>query len=200
MKVKSQKLKVKSYPSIPPFTPLTKGGHRGVKGGQQGGENGFTLIELVMTMALIGIIAFVVANSMSAGFKAYFTTDFRNEALNQARIAMERMSKEIRNVRSRTDIGTANAAQFCFINTDGARISFRFSANTIIREEPAACPGIAGNTLAGNITSFTFAYLQSNGSADPAPPTNTKRIRITFTSTISSESITLQSEVWPRSL
>lgn len=56
-------------------------------------EKGFTLIELVITMTLIGIIAYIVATALTTGIKAYFTTDFRKEALDQSRIAMERMTR-----------------------------------------------------------------------------------------------------------
>jgi len=164
-------------------------------------KRGFTLIELVITMVLIGIVAFIVADAMSTGFKTYFTTDNRKEALDQARIAMERMTREIRNLRSSADIGTANANQFCFVNTDGTRVSFLYSGTTIVRDEPVACPSAAGApVLANNITVFSFTYLQTDGSTDPAPPTNTKRIRIAITSTLSNEQVQLQSEVWPRSL
>lgn len=163
-------------------------------------NKGFTIIELVITMVLIGIVAYIAADAMSTGFKAFFVTDNRKEALDQARIAMERMTREIRNVRSSSDIGTANPTEFCFINIEGTRVSFRYSANAITREEPAVCPGSGGNTLANSVTGFSFSYLQSNGSPDPTPPNNTKRITINLTTTISGESVTLQSEVWPRNL
>lgn len=177
-------------------------------------RKGFTLIELVLGMVLIGIVALVVANALSTGITGFFVVDNRKEALDQARGAMDRMAKEIRNINSRSDIGTATATQLCFraINNlsdsdatnDYIIISFRYSGNTIIREDGladlAACPGIAGNTLANNITSLSFSYLQSDSTTDPAPPANTKRIRISTTSNVSGESLTLQSEVWPRNL
>lgn len=154
-------------------------------------------------MVLIAIVALVVANALSIGIKGSLVTDNRKEALDQARVAMERMTREIRNVRSSADISsTLSSTQFCFKNTDAAIVSFRYSANTIVRQEGLAlltdCPGSGGNTLANNITSFSFSYLQSDGTTDPAPPANTKRIRITTASTLSGESVTLQSEVYPR--
>ena len=131
---------------------------------------------------------------------------------------MDRMAKEIRNVKSKSseDISstTLSSSQFCFkaINNlsddnpanDNLIISYRYNGNAIIREEGladlAACPGTGGQTLASSIASFSFAYLKTDGTADSSPPTNTKRIRITATSTISSESVELQTEVWPRNL
>ncbi|MBI4683862.1 MAG: type II secretion system protein [Nitrospirae bacterium] len=198
-------MKVESYPPFNP--PLAKGGRWGGRNLHRAscimhrGKKGFTLIELVITMVLISIVAFIAADAISTGLKAFFATDNRNEALQQVRIAMERTTREIRNVRSSADVGTGNATQFCFINTDGTMVSFRYSSNTIIREEPAACPGGAGNTLANNITALTLSYIRSDGTSDAAfSAANTKRIRLVITSTVSGESVTLQSEVWPRSL
>lgn len=174
-------------------------------------KTGVTLIELVITMVLIGIVAFIVADVLSTGLEGFLMTDNRKEATDQARIAMERITREIRNVRSSSDVDTVSASttQFCFINTDGSVISFRYpglSANTIARQDAlaslAACPGAAGSDLAANIVSFSFGYIRGdNGNVENTfSAANTKRIRITITSTVSGESVQLQSEVWPRSL
>lgn len=173
-------------------------------------KNGFTLIELVITMVLIGIVAYVVASSLSTGIKAFFVTDNRKEALDQARIAMERMTREMRNLRSSSDVGIGSSGtQFCFTNIDGTTVSFRYpglSANTIARQDGlaniAACPGaVGGNTLSNNITTLTLSYIRLDGTVDTAfSAANTKRIRIIITSTVYGESVTLQSEVWPRNL
>jgi len=171
----------------------------------KGKMGGFTLIELVMTMVLIGIIAYIVATALTTGIKAYFMTDFRKEALDQSRIAMERMTREIRNVRSSSDIwASSDATRFCFTNTDGTTVSFRYPGNTVVREEGlanlAACPGAAGNTLATSITPFLFQYIDNTGAVGAFSAATTKRIRITITATKNTESVTLQSEVWPRNL
>ncbi len=162
-------------------------------------HKGFTLIELVMTMVLIGVIAYIVASAMSTGLKAYFTTDFRKEALDQARIAMERMTREIRNVKSNTDISTANATTFTFVDTSGTTISFALNAGNINRTSGAT------NTLAAGISSAgIFTYVLSTGATTQSPvPAEIlliKRVKIDITATKNTESVTLQSEVWPRSL
>lgn len=190
MKIQNLKFKIQNY-----FRKLFA--HRSLLIAQKG----FTLVELVMTMVLIGIVAYVVATALTTGIKAYFMTDFRKEALDQSRIAMERMTREIRNVRSSSDIWVGvNASEFCFVNTEGTSIDFRYTANTILREEPATCSGAAGNTLATSITSLLFEYVDNTGAVGAFSAANTKRIRITLTATKNNESVTLQSEVWPRSL
>ncbi|MBI4688976.1 MAG: prepilin-type N-terminal cleavage/methylation domain-containing protein [Nitrospirae bacterium] len=170
-------------------------------------KGGFTLIELVITMLLIGIVAFIVADAMSTGFKAYFVTDNRKEALDQARIAMERMTREIRNVRSLgrdndgdgnidADITTANASELCFTDTNNTAIRFRLSGTNILRSEGTSCPPATENTLAEKVTTLTFSYTYASGSLATA----VRRVQITITSTISSESVTLSSEVYLRNL
>ena len=171
-------------------------------------EKGFTLIELVITMVLIGIIAYIVAIALSTGIKAYFTTDFRKEALDQTRIAMERITREIRNVRSLgrsidadgfidAEIGTANGTQFCFNDVNNKTISFRYDgANNIFRQEwtPAdltACSGVGGNILAANVTALNFQYILANGAITQTPDTlsapedrtDTRRVQIGWSST-----------------
>jgi len=186
---------------------------------------GVTLIELVLGMVLIGIVALVVANALSTGITGFFVVDNRKEALDQGRIALDRMAKEIRNINSRSDIGTATATQLCFRATnnlsdsDAANdyiiISFRYSGNTIIREDGladlAACPAVSGtNTLATGISNETFpsgifTYVLSDGITETQTPTapqmlTIKLIKIDFKATAGTESVQLQSEVWPRNL
>lgn len=162
-------------------------------------DKGFTLIELVITMVLIGIIAYIVATALSTGITAYFTTDFRKEALDQARIAMERITREIRNVRSSADITTADATTFTFTDVSGTPISFALSGGNIDRTS------VTTNTLATGISSASiFTYLLSTGATTQSPiPAEIpliKRIKIDITATKNTESVTLQSEVWPRNL
>ena len=150
-------------------------------------------------MTLIGIIAFLVADAMSTGFRAFFTTDSRKEALDQARIAMERMTREIRNLRDSDDVIASSTSQFNFTDVNGSNIDFNYSSPNITRNSA---------TLATNITSFSFAYIRADGTSDASfvdsdpdnPATDAKRIRITVTAMVSNEPVTLQSEVWPRNL
>ena len=167
------------------------------------GNRGITLIELVITMVLMGIVAVVVANALSTGTKGNLVTDNRKESLDQARVAMERMIREIRNLRNSTSVTTSSSTQFCFTDTESTLIDYNYSNPNIIRDT-GNCAAGGGATLATNIAAtFSFAYIKANGAAeDPVQfsSVTTKRIRITIPCTISGETVTLQSEVWPRSL
>ena len=162
-----------------------------------------TLIELVLGMVLIGIIALVVANALSTGITGFFVVDNRKEALDQARIAMDRMAKEIRNVRNSTSVTTGIATQFCFTDTEGVQINYSYSG-TDIKRDTGNCTAGNGATLATNIAAtFSFAYIQANGTPDStfsSVSPVTKRIRIVIPSTVLGETVELQTEVWPRNL
>ncbi len=73
---------------------------------------GFTLIEVVITLIVIGALATIGATLMSRGFLSYFVGReiARDDA--QGRLALERMARELRTVRGTAagdlNIGVAN--------------------------------------------------------------------------------------------
>jgi len=178
----------------PLHPPLVRGGW--------GGKTGMTLIELVLGMVLIGIVALVVANALSTGIDAFFTTDNRKEALDQGRIAMDRMAKEIRNVRSSSaaDLSVATATTFTFVDTEGTTISFALGGGNITRNADTLAIGISNQAFPSGI----FTYVLSTGTETQAPSAaerlTIKLIKIDFKATAGTESVSLQTEVWPRNL
>ena len=162
-------------------------------------RNGITLIELVIGMVLMGIVALVVANALSTGVKGNLVTDNRKEGLDQARVAMERMTREIRNLRSSSDISAATATTFTFVDTSVASISFALSVGNLNRNADTLATGISNNPPLSGI----FKYVLTDGSEiEDATGSLTliKRIKIDFKSTARTESVSLQTEVWPRNL
>ncbi len=165
-------------------------------------NKGFTLIEAVITIVVVSIIGYIVFAAVSTGVKAYLITDQRKEALDSGRIAMERITRELRGMREFTGMNNATPAQVCFTSMDGPRISFRYSNQNIIRNADwTACPydnPSDGSILASGITSFTFSYIQNSGAVDASPPAATRRIRINLTSTAAQEQVVQESEVFLR--
>lgn len=175
-------------------------------------KKGFTLIELVITVVLIGIVLFIVANSLYTGINAYLTTDKRKESLDQARIAMERMTREIRLVNAIVngasvvpDVSIANATTFSFTDVTGAALSFTLETGNIKRTSGATTVILANGVSSIGDSVFAtgiFSYI-INGSPTPTQTPaipQIKRIMMGFKTTTDNESIQLKSEVWPRSL
>jgi prepilin-type N-terminal cleavage/methylation domain-containing protein len=213
MKVKSLKLKTQSRPHppyeliTPPTPSYLKRGWRRQGRYFKGRMGGVTLIELVITMVLMGIVAVIVANVLSTGVKGSLITDYRKEALDQARVAMDRMAKELRNLQNSASVTTSSDTQLCFTMLDGTNnnvvVNYSYSNPDIKREAPSAlCTAGNGQTLATKIAAtFSFAYIQANGTADSTfSSVTTERIRIIIPSTVSGETVTLETEVWPRNL
>jgi prepilin-type N-terminal cleavage/methylation domain-containing protein len=168
-------------------------------------RDGLTLIELVIGMVLIGIVALVVANALSTGITGFFVIDNRKEALDQARIAMDRMAKEMRNVRSSsaTDLSVANATTFTFLDTSGTSISFALSGGNINRTSGSTntlATGISNGTFSSGIFTYVLSDLTETQTPTAAQMLTIKRIKIDFKATAGTENITLQTEVWPRNL
>jgi prepilin-type N-terminal cleavage/methylation domain-containing protein len=125
---------------------------------------GFTLVELLMVIVLFGIVAAFAAPAMQSGFRAYFTGRDISEADWQARVALERMTRELRAVRAPADLALAAAGDLTFVDLDGN--SIRYCMGAI-----GGCPGAAGELmrnaqpLASGVSGLTFSFLTRTGGA-----------------------------------
>ncbi|MBF0178931.1 MAG: type II secretion system protein [Magnetococcales bacterium] len=125
---------------------------------------GFTLIEMVMTLTIISIVAGVGATSMIGGFNAYLTARDMEPMASNARLALQRMSLELRNSVSCTGISqpgglgslqfTNDQGRLILVNqgADGTKnaIYMKFDADPT---EWLLAPNVEANSLRFQITS-----------------------------------------------
>jgi len=126
--------------------------------------DGFTLIEVVITLIIAGVLATIGAMIMSNAFRTYFLgREIGNDDW-QGRIALERMTRELRTARSAsvTDLNIAVAGQIVFADSGGNVIVYRRNGATSALER-SQDNGATFQELAGNIGALTFSYLQNNG-------------------------------------
>ena len=112
-------------------------------------EAGFTLVELILVMVLIGIIGATTAMLTLQGAHAYGDLIARKEALHNPRLVLERVSREVRQASS---VGLSSC-QLNITTTDRGVINvFRDAATNEVKLT------VAGQTyvLAHGITSLCF--------------------------------------------
>ncbi|MDD5775902.1 MAG: type II secretion system protein, partial [Candidatus Omnitrophica bacterium] len=112
-----------------------------------GKSNGVTLIELVVVIAIAGILAYASSAYIKQVVDLWRILNFTGETVTQGKDAVGRMVREIREVNNETCVYIANNAEFRFLNTTGSSIDFYMSNNTLMRNN---------DKLAGNINNLTF--------------------------------------------
>lgn len=159
-------------------------------------RGGFTLVELLMVIVLFGIVAAFAAPAMQSGFQAYFTGRDISEADWQARVALERMTRELRSVRAPADLALAAAGDLTFIDLDGNSIRYCLGA-------VGTCPGAAGDLmrnaqpLAVGVSALTFSFLTRAGGATGTPAL-AFYVSVSFSATRNTITKTHQVTVAPR--
>ncbi len=131
-----------------------------MKSGRDGSRRrdaGFTLIELIITIVLVGIIAGIGALVVLQGVNAFLAEDIRADLTTDGRLAIERMAREIRTIRTRTaaDIPTMTGGTLSFVDLDGNPITYTSGVGNVTRN---------GTTLASATTvALGFLYFQQDG-------------------------------------
>jgi prepilin-type N-terminal cleavage/methylation domain-containing protein len=135
-------------------------------------DRGFTLIEMVAVIVLAGLIFSFGGALVGNVFSGYSLRRDATDAGWQARVALERLARGLRAVRSATatDLDIGSAAQVRFVDTDGNGVCFYRDApaNRVMRsvQAPTGVPGApcsGGQVLADNVTSVTFSYWNDSG-------------------------------------
>ena len=161
-------------------------------------KGGFTLIELVIVITIVGIAASIIGAMLLGTINAWTFKVNRYDLLWDGRLALDRMTREIRAIKNTTSVTTASSAQFRFINTGNVDITYSLSSTNLNRTENGSA-----NLLAENVSSLAFTYYDANGNTIATPTvspsaTNIRRVRINLTLTKNGENVYLQSDSSPK--
>ncbi len=158
-------------------------------------SNGFTLIEAIITIVIVGIISGIAALIILEAMKANSKEQNLSDAHYQARIAMERMSRELRLIRSTADITTSTVTKLYFIDVNGATSGFDWTSPILNRWN-----GVSNDVLASGVAAFSFSYYKNDNTVAvlPADLGLLWFIDIAMTSQQGSESLQMRTRVHPR--
>jgi len=132
-------------------------------------NQGYSLLELVLIIAIVGIIAGIVARFFVQGFNIYDFVDERKTIVRESRLAIHFMNRDFRQVRGNNGVDIAAANQFKYWDYNNNEIMYQFSNGEIKRK---------GYALSENVKSFQFRYLKADGGYLTVPVTSDSLIFI----------------------
>ncbi|ODS30398.1 MAG: hypothetical protein SCARUB_04496 [Candidatus Scalindua rubra] len=132
----------------------------------QGGEAGFTLVELIISIVLVSIAGLFIFQIVSQSISVYAKMSSRKERADNAVLSLERMSREIRDAKN---IVSAGSNKLTFEKKEAAegkdshkKVKFilNTSTNKLMRQSASSdgslpADNTSGNVLAMNVESFT---------------------------------------------
>lgn len=144
-------------------------------------ERGFTLAELLIVLSMLALVLAAVVTIQQGALQAYVTGSNKTEVQQNARVALERMAREIRQTQTGLTAATATSLIFVDPNTlltvtyalvvDGDIRTLRRTTNE------------AGTDVIGGVQALTFAYRDANDAVLGVPvgtPGNVRRVDITI--------------------
>jgi prepilin-type N-terminal cleavage/methylation domain-containing protein len=152
------------------------------------GHGGFTLIELIMVIVIMGILGVYTFSFLSNTIGAYMKVEGHKILYDEGRQALEYMVLELRDANQNASITTGTSSiAFTRSNPSATSITYSLSGGTLNRVS-----GGSTNALAGNVTAFTPSV---SGSA----PNQTVTLNLTISST-GSGTLYFRTTVYPRNI
>ena len=161
-------------------------------------RNGFTIIEIIMAIVIVGVLAGVSSMYIKQVVNLWQYLNFRSESASVGKTALIRMSREIRQLDSVT---TADANRLQFTDINGSVIDFQLSGSNLLRNS---------NTLSSDVQSLKFCYYDSASNPVCAPLCSCNvvsanlddiyRIGIELTIQSGTQTKSLRTQVYPRNL
>ena len=136
--------------------------------------SGFTLFELIIVMVITGIIVAGSSNILAQGFRSFVYARNIMEENWQTLIATETMLRDLRAIRSTTDITTATSTNITYNDVSGKVITFDINDSMLRRTENGVSQDVASD-----LANLTFQYYDENGTiiSDTSTPSQREQIR-----------------------
>lgn len=136
-------------------------------------QSGFTLAEMLVAMAVIGFVLGGILLLQQQGQQAYLFGSNRVEVQQNARVALERMARDL---RAATSISTAAATNLVFVSKDssvsGNDVPMQYQLSGTNLDRTCTCPADPTNgtlTLIGGVGALAFTYKTQSGTITTTP-------------------------------
>jgi prepilin-type N-terminal cleavage/methylation domain-containing protein len=137
---------------------------------------GFILIELIMTIVLIGIIATFTGLFIFSGINGYLRAQYITNGSLDAQRALDRISLELRDITAITSEPSTTSLTYRSETLTGTR-TLKYDGNTdtiFIRKEPT------DYILLENVSAFDLSWETYNMDADPLAVEEVRFIQVAF--------------------
>lgn len=138
-------------------------------------QKGFTLIEMMIVVALLGILGYGVVTFFTNTFRTWWQTSQQIDAQQKARVAMDEMTRFIRQARPVVNIVVGQQAgepantMITFPHIDGRQISYYQSGDSLKR----VVNGTTTDVIPEDLVSISFVL------DDPISPTQVDILNLT---------------------
>jgi prepilin-type N-terminal cleavage/methylation domain-containing protein len=149
---------------------------------------GFTLIEMVLSIAMLGVMMLALGPGLRASLDKYNLLSARRQAISDVRSGMDRMVSEIRLIPASAQVISIGATSFQFQYPAGTPITYSLSGGNLMRNS---------DILISNVSSLAFAYYDQSG-AVTATTSAVRAVSIQLTADVpsTSTSYTLRTRVF----
>src|SRR2546426_395956 len=124
-------------------------------------QRGFTLAELIVALAVLGMILGGVYTLQQQGLYSYLMGSAKVEAQQNARVALDLM---IRELRSATSVTAIAAADLTFVDQNGVTIRYNLTGTNLQRTANAVA-----DVVIGGVQNLGLTYRDSSGAVTAAP-------------------------------
>jgi len=123
------------------------------------GSTGFALAELLVVLALAGLVLLALTGLLQQGGQAYLGGTARLDAQQSARVALERLGRELRGAGIQNDLNGDGV-----ISGNPERITYALRGRALRRNA-----GGGAQPIIDDVEALTFAYLDAEGRPTRVP-------------------------------
>ncbi|MFH1201552.1 MAG: hypothetical protein V1674_01520 [Candidatus Omnitrophota bacterium] len=169
-------------------------------------KSGITLVELLIVMGVTSVFLVGVTYIFLTIWQAWGYQVDREESGQEAFLASEKMTKELRGLLNVTSADSLFIEFYCDLNDNGipeADELITYSWSGVSGASLIKSWGKNTSILAHNVESFNFAYFNVNNLGLITPvgtPSTIRRISFNLKTKIKDETISLRTEARPRNL
>jgi len=120
---------------------------------------GFTLIEIIVSLVIVGILAAIAGMGLTTGIKGYLFAKENAHMSQKAQLAMARLNREMMEL---LDIVTPTSSSIIYEHTSGNRAIAKVGSTIKVRDGSALPDTSNGDILIDNVTSFTLSYFKAD--------------------------------------